>query len=297
MAGKDKVIGHYIINESAIVGFTTTNIINETKGGRLVAEGILQTADEVNRNRRIYPHEELFPQLKAPRTLELLEAGYLRAELGHPLSNELVRQQTIDDTKTCAQFLKLWIDGMNIWGTFRGTNNAYGEAFDKDLRDGCKPAWSLRALGTIVETERGAEVHNLKLITWDQVIYPSHPGAYTHRVITESGVLEGAEKTNLQKLFESTDTYADILQEDSKIIPITTQSAIDYIKAESKNLKLVRESLDFMYDNIQLSEDASKVILTTVDGDKMAVNLERYIGNENMDYCADQIKIKDGSVF
>lgn len=296
MAVLDKVIGHYIINESAIVGFETTNIISETKNGRLIGEGILQTADEVNRNRRIYPHEELFPQLKAPRTLELLEAGYLRAELGHPLSNELVRQQTIDDTKTCAQFLKLWVDGMNIWGTFRGTNNAYGEAFDKDLRDGCKPAWSLRALGTIVETARGAEVHNLKLITWDQVIYPSHPGAYTHRVITENANIENEKKTNLQKLFESTDTYSDILTEDSKIIPITTQSAIDYIKAESKNLKLVRESLDFMYNDIQLNEDASKVILTTVEGDKMAISLERYISNEIMDFCSDQMKIKDGSV-
>ena len=147
----------YIICESAIPGMTETNIIKE-ENGKVIAEGILQTANERNRNGRFYDSAELFPQLTAPRTLELLEAGYLRAELGHPLSNELVRQQTIDDSRTCAQFLKLWTDGDNVWGRFRGTNNAFGEAFNKDLLDGCKPAWSLRALGTLVNTPRGAEV-------------------------------------------------------------------------------------------------------------------------------------------
>ena len=94
----------YMICESAIPGFTDTNIVKE-ENGRVIAEGILQTANEKNRNGRFYDSKELFPQLVAPRTLELLEAGYLRAELGHPLSNELVRQQTIDDSRTCAQFL------------------------------------------------------------------------------------------------------------------------------------------------------------------------------------------------
>ena len=79
----------YIICESAIAGFTDTNILKDDNG-RVIAEGILQTANEKNRNGRFYPSEELFPQLTCPRTLELLEAGYLRAELGHPLSNELV---------------------------------------------------------------------------------------------------------------------------------------------------------------------------------------------------------------
>lgn len=292
---QDKIIGHYIINESAILGFETTNIISETKDGRLIAEGVLQTADVKNRNNRIYPKDELFPQLRAPRTLELLEAGYLRAELGHPLSTELVRQQTIDDSRTCAQFLKLWTVGDSVWGTFRGTNNAFGEAFNADLKDGCKPAWSLRALGSIVQTDRGNEVRNLRIITWDQVIYPSHPDAYTRRVVSESANIEDTKKSHLQLALESTDYYADILNENNRIIPITNQSAIDYIKAESKNLKLVRESLDFIYSDIKLSEDASKVILKNNDGESMIINLEKYITNEIMDYCALQSKVRDNT--
>ena len=273
---RDNNIG-YIINESNIPGFEKTNVISENKDGRVLAEGILQTANEVNRNRRYYSSEELFPQLTAPRTLELLEAGYLRAELGHPLSSDLVRQQTIDDSRTCAIFLKLWTEGNNVWARFRGTNNAFGQAFNADLLDGCKPAWSLRALGTIVNTNHGAEVKHLRLITWDQVIYPSHPSAYTQRLVSESATY------NIESSFEP----------ESRIIPITNQSVIDYIKSESANLKYVKENFDFAYDNIQLDESAKHVTLTTNDGDIIVVNLETAIRNEIMNYCDDMQYLKD----
>lgn len=259
----------YIICESGIPGFSETNIIKE-ENGKVIAEGILQTANEKNRNGRFYDSAELFPQLTAPRTLELLEAGYLRAELGHPLSNELVRQQTIDDSRTCAQFLKLWTDGDNVWGRFRGTNNAFGESFNKDLKDGCKPAWSLRALGTLVQTNRGAEVKKLKLITWDQVIYPSHPHAYTQRVVSESA---GFTNEN------------DIYCEQARIIPITNQSVIDYIRSESANFKFIEENFDFMYNTVKVNEDKSTVTLTCESGDILVVNLERYINDEIRNYA------------
>lgn len=267
---KPETIG-YIICESAIPGFIDTNIIEE-KNGRLIGEGILQTANEKNRNGRFYDSRELFPQLTSPRILELLEAGYLRSELGHPLSSELVRQQTIDDSRTCAQFLKLWTDGDNIWGRFRGTNNAFGDAFDKDLRDGCKPAWSLRALGNIVKTNRGDEVRNLKIITWDQVIYPSHPHAYTHNVITESA---------------SYGNENDVYCENAQIVPITNKSVIEYIKSESANLKYLNDYFDTIYKSIKIDSDNSRVTLTCESGEILVVNLERYINDEIMNYASE----------
>lgn len=266
----NKNIG-YIICESAIPGFTETNIVKE-ENGKVIGEGIIQTANEKNRNGRFYSSEELFPQLVAPRTLELLEAGYLRAEMGHPLSDELVRQQTIDDTRTCAQFLKLWTEGDNVWARFRGTNNAFGESFDKDLRDGCKPAWSLRALGTIQQTARGAEVKKLRIITWDQVIYPSHPHAYTQRLVTEG--------VNLQ---ENSSLYVN----EGRIIPITNQSVIDYIKSESANLKLLNDYIGGLYKNVKIDSDKSVVTLTAESGDIYVVNLENYINDEIMNYASE----------
>lgn len=262
----------YMICESAITGFDHINIINE-HNGKAVAEGVLQTANELNRNQRFYDKIYLFPALKHPRILELLEAGYLRAELGHPLTTELVRQQTIDDSRTCAQFLKLWTQGNDIWAQFRGTNNEYGRVFDLDLKDGCKPAWSLRALGNVVKTNRGAEVRDIRIITWDQVIYPSHPGAYT------------------RQLLDSQSDYGkqnDIVGE-ATVYPFNTDSVISYIQSESANLKYVKETFDFMYDDIVIDESASRVTLLNKSGDSVVVNIEKYISNEIMDYAGGRV--------
>lgn len=268
----------YIICESE-VSPGVANITPQRINGKLVGEGILQTANEKNRNGRYYDSSELFPQLTCPRTLELLKAGYLRAEMGHPLSKDLQRQSTIDDTKTCSRFLKLWTVGNDVWATFTATNNKYGEAFNADLEEGCMPAWSLRALGSIEQTRRGAEVKNLRLITWDQVIYPSHPGAYTQRLLSEASVLNessiiGVEDKN------------DIVGE-SMIIPITNDKVISFLKAESSNLKFVRECFDFVYSGIHVNEAGTKVMLTTKAGETIAVNMESYIHKELMNYASE----------
>lgn len=274
----------YIICESDITT-KLTNIKSERINNKLVAEGILQTADEKNRNGRIYSEEELFPQLNAPRTLELLRTGYLRAEMGHPLSKDLSRQSTIDDTKTCARFLKLWTVGKDIWATFTATNNKYGNAFNLDLMDGCKPAWSLRALGSVQQTKRGMEVKNLRLITWDQVIYPSHPGAYTRRIVEEESLLNESF-TNVE------DPGNDYLGE-SMIVPITNNNVINFLQAQSSNLKFVKECFDFAYDNIIVNETGTKVLLTTKQGETVVINMESYIHNELMTYASNMSKYYD----
>lgn len=261
-------IGQMICESSAITGFDTVNIVKEDNG-RVIAEGILQVANELNRNGRFYSDKELFPELRAPRVLENLEAGYLRAELGHPLTTDLIRQQTIDDSRTCAQFLKIWTQGNEIWARFRGTNNEFGRVFDLDLKDGCKPAWSLRALGEMFKTARGMEVRNVKIITWDKVIYPSHPGAYTKRLLDS---MPNYGKEN------------DITNE-AAVHPFNTEQVISYIKSESANLKYVKECFDFMYDDIVVDEAANHVSLMCKDGNTVIVNLEKYITNEIMSYA------------
>jgi hypothetical protein len=274
----------YIINEG-FEGVKETKIVTENAeafNGKTVAEGILQTANEKNRNGRWYDSSELFPQLECPRTIELLNAGYMRAELGHPMSKgggaaDLARQSTIDDKLTCSRFLKFWVVGDQVWGRFVGTNNEYGRAFDLDLKEGCMPAWSLRALGTVEQTRRGAEVKNLKLITYDQVIYPSHPGAYTQRIVSESAGL----------IDESVDTTKAVL------FPIENQDIISYIQHESANIKFINEYFDFAYSDIKVSNNGTKVILTeSATGNTIVVPMEKHIHNEFMTYASKEIKDK-----
>ena len=269
----------YIICESDVTASSTT-VTNKSINGKAVADVILQTADEKNRNGRYYSEEELFPQLTAPRTVELLNAGYLRAECGHPIDKDLQRQSTIDDTKTCARFLDLYTEGKNIKSHAVGTNNEYGRAFDLDLKEGCLPAWSLRALGSIEQTRRGAEVKNLRLITWDCVIYPSHPGAYTQTVSIGESAIPLIAPSDRPTLIGKQET----ITESGIIIPVTNEDVIKFIEAESSNLKFVRECFDYAYNQITINEDGTKVLLTTNLGDKLVINIENFIHNELMNY-------------
>lgn len=292
----------YVINESAIPGFQETNIIRQDKKGRVVAEAILQVADEVNRNRRKYPYDELIPQLTAPRTLELLEAGYLRGEMGHPISTDLTRQQTIDDTRTSVQYLKLWNQGPEVRALYRPTNNAFGQALNEDLLDGCKPAFSLRALGT-VEKENGISVvRNLKVVTWDNVVFCSHPSAYTQRIVSESAEVNGTEsKTKLQKLYENTIAKSDAeelktIEEAGILIPITNQGVIDILRHDSANVKSLKEMFDFAYTDMYLNDDATKATLKSNDGQTFVIGLEQHIHNELMDYSIQQKALRDNNI-
>ena len=282
-------IAAYIICEADI----NPNLSKVEMGinGKAIGEGILQTADERNRNGRYYSEEELFPQIVAPRTKELLAAGYLRAEMGHPLSKDLARQSVIDDKLSCARFLTIWTEGKNVWARFVGTNNEYGRAFDLDLKEGCKPAWSLRALGSVMQTSRGAEVKNLRVITWDNVIYPSHPGAYTQRIVNESLAIANEAVTT-----GTTPTGKIITENDLNgnafITPIRNEQVLNFLQEQSGNLKFIKECFDFVYKDIVVNEKGTKVFLTTNEGNTLVVPMESYIHNELMNYATKKLEDK-----
>lgn len=259
----------YVIIETATTSedIMPAKIIEKRGDGRVLAEGCLQEANMKNRNGRFYDSRDLFPELVAPRQLELIRTGNMRGENGHPLSKDLVRQQTIDPNNCSVIFTKFWTDGDLVMGNFFGTYNALGEEFNKELMYGLSPSFSMRALGTIKNTNRGAEVKGVKLITYDRVIYPSHNKAYTHGVVSEGSNL----------LLEENDR--------GTLIPITNQSVIDYIKEESCNIKQIRESFDLLYDDIKLINNKSQVQLTDRAGGVFIVNLENYIHNEIIGAC------------
>lgn len=259
-------------------------VIKKPVNNKVVCEAILQTAEQRNRNGRWYAREELFREIKSPRTMELLHARALRGELGHPLSKELARQSVIDDSRTCVIYNKIWADGMNIMGEYTTTNNEFGRTLNQDILEGYIPAFSLRALGSVKTTKNGIEVVNMRMITYDQVIYPSHSNAYTTRILSENAdvITEGAISIGYEK--DPNETPNSLTE--SRIIPLTNDDVRKMISADSKNIKFVKECMDFAYDSVVLSNNGASVVLTTNEGAKMVVNLERYVKNEIMDYCS-----------
>lgn len=245
------------------------------------AECTLQEAEETNRNKRYYAAKYLFPAVLPeynPRTKELLTTGNLRAESGHPDSKDLTRQQKIEKKNCSAIFLKMWREGNFLCARYRNTNNPLGMELMQDLLDGMLQSWSMRSIGSVVQGEHGAEVRNIGYITHDEVIYPSHPRAYTRGIV--SSVTESA---SIEEVREADKAY--IRNESGVIVPIVNDDVIRYIKAQSKNLDMIKESFDVFYDDIALQENGRSVQLTTKDGSILIVNLETYIHDSIMDYA------------
>lgn len=270
---RERAIGS-IICETATTTSTESRVISDNEGKPII-ETCLQDVDKKNRNERIYPKSELFPKLKADRLVELLEADSLFGEAGHPMSQNIARQQTIDPTNLSHKIHKLWTKDNQVMAQVSAADTARGDDFNRLLLSGTKPAFSLRALGTVMKTSRGAEVRGLKIITWDWVIFPSHPCAYMTKFINESAVEDLSSPDN--KLF--------ITESDrGLIIPIDNKSVLDFIKHESGNIKSVVESLEYVYTGITINENANSVTLHG-EGDKITVNLESFIKDEIMNYA------------
>ena len=265
----------YVILESAPLEVPEAKIITDN-GKRVIGEGIIQTAEEENRNGRCYLHSDLLREINCARTIELLSTGNMLSENGHPLDSNMVRQQTIDPNNTVARFLKIWMDGNNVMAQFKGTNNDKGEEFDQDLREGVLPSWSLRALGSLTNKGGRNIVENLRVVTWDRVIYPSHPHAYTTRLVTESANISIAEKATIDRL--------NHMNENGALIPITNDAVLSYIKTESASIKSLLNQIDFMYESTTLLP-GDKVQLVAKTGDIFIINLESHIANEIQAYC------------
>lgn len=280
----------YILNESA-VRMEDVDIISE-KGDRVIGTGRLQTGGERNRNGRRYLTIDLAREIAAPRQRELLSTGNMIGEAGHPLSKELVRQQTIDPKNQCVRYVDLWMDGDDVRGKFMGTYNDLGNTFDQDLRHGVKPAFSLRALGTLKSTREGAVVENLKIITYDYVIYPSHPGAYTSGLVSESAGLmdEPVSGFDLSKYpgMDATQSFIESFTNNDVVKAISdiskNESAIDYIKDKSYNYHLLKECFDMTkVDNIDLLGNG-KIALTESGNSTIVLTVEDYVLKELRDY-------------
>lgn len=271
----DNKIG-YIICESSTVNSPKEAVVLDNRNGLVVIETVLQDADNLNRNRRYYAKEELFPALQSARIKELIKNRSFFGEASHPMSQDLSRQQTIDLGRVSHEILEIKTEGNLVKGIVKATPTKFGKEFNDFVLDGTKPAFSLRALGSIANTKRGAEVKNINVISYDWVVFPSHSCAYMEKIVNESANLQ---QYNAQNCAAYTENDKGIL------IPITNKSVMNYIKNESANINTILKSFDTLYESAALVENGSKVRLMTPQGDILMINLESYIQNEIMDYC------------
>lgn len=264
----DNTIG-YVILEGLDVE-PNGKIIDKSKNGKVVGFATFQEAERENRNGRTYLASDLLREIQCPRTKELLKSNTFYSEWCHP-QGDMIRQQTIDPKCAVARILSLEMNGNLVQGTFTPINTPLGMGFNAELLEGVLPAWSLRALGSLEVIKGRNVVTNLKMVTYDCVVYPSHDVAYTQRIVSESAGFTKNTRT---------------LKEGGEIIPIMNHEIINYIKNESANVSRILDQVDVFYESATLQGD--HVRLVAKNGDVFMVNLENYIQDEIYNYCANK---------
>ena len=104
----------YIINES-VAEAVECKLVKEDNDF-VIAEGVLQQAGKINRNKRFYTEEDLHKEIYGPRVRELVSTGNFKGEAGHPTDMSLARQQKVDPTLEQVWYTKLWIENGFVKG-------------------------------------------------------------------------------------------------------------------------------------------------------------------------------------
>ena len=271
----------YMINESSVPPDAVSCDIIKKDDDFVVAETVLQVAEVLNRNRRYYSTEDLHGQIYGDRWTELVKSGYACGEAGHPLDMNLARQQKIDPTLTCVQYIKCWMEGPVVKAWCRGTFNELGKTFNKDLKAGKKPAFSLRSLGSIRINNGRSQVTNLRLITYDFVIYPSYVQAYVQ------GIVESAnEQKSIQEAVAERGNNMFISDNDNFIAPIMNQDVVNMLLKESADIYTICNDFSPFYQTIKVNQEGTQITMITDDYQTIVVPLNKFVQNRINAFCS-----------
>lgn len=153
------------------------NIIKEAKekGSPIIVPALLQTAEAVNQNGRVYPREIL--EREVENYQKAIEEGRATGELDHPDSS-------VVSLKDVSHIIRgIWWEGSNVMGKVEILPTPKGKIAIDLMSAGVKLGISSRGVG---ETEKNDEGHDVvdesfMLIAFDLVSEPSTHEAWLMR--------------------------------------------------------------------------------------------------------------------
>jgi len=169
------------INEQQINESIKTN-------GKLIVKGVLQRAEAINQNKRVYPKETLMREAKKYTATQIKERRAL-GELDHPDSS------VVNLNNVSHNIMEMHWNGDDLVGTVEVLGTPSGNILKELFKSGIKLGISSRGLGSVKEVnedsgeEDTVEVQpDFELIAFDFVSNPSTHGAFL------SPIKEGVEK-------------------------------------------------------------------------------------------------------
>lgn len=142
------------------------------KGPYMMAEG-------VNRNKRIYPLEEMEREVKRYEKM-MVETGRAMGELNHPTTAD------VDLERACHLVTEMSQEGNVFYGKSKVLSTPTGMIVRSLINDGVRVGMSSRALGQLIP-ESGQDginrVKDFKLVAIDCVADPSFPKAFVNGIL------------------------------------------------------------------------------------------------------------------
>lgn len=180
----------------------TVDMVNESKiqnAGKIILKGILQKADTLNQNGRVYPRAILEREVRNYQ--KFIKENRALGELDHP-------DTSVVELKNVSHVIReAWLDGLVVYGTVELLNTPSGKILQSLVESGIKLGISSRGVGSTRKQGDSQVVQDdFQLICWDFVSEPSTPGAF----MTEG---RRASRIDLNKHFTQSDRIDRILND------------------------------------------------------------------------------------
>lgn len=167
---------------------------NRNAPSTLYIKGPYMMAEGVNKNKRLYPIDELRREVKRYNE-EMVVPGRAMGELNHPTTAD------VDLERACHIVTELYEDNNVFFGKSKVLSTPCGLIVKSLINDGVKVGMSSRALGTLEEGSNHNTVRNLKLVAVDCVADPSFPKAFVNGIL-ESKQWVVAENGKFEEIYE-----------------------------------------------------------------------------------------------
>jgi hypothetical protein len=167
---------------------------NRNSPSNLFIHGPFLMANEANKNKRIYPLEEMVKEVDR-YSAEMIVGKRSTGELNHPSSPE------INLERICHMVTELKQNGNIFEGKSRILSTPMGQIVRSLILDGVKLGVSSRALGRLDSDGQYNKVSDFRLVAVDVVADPSVPTAFVNGIL-ESKQWILTENGNFEPLYE-----------------------------------------------------------------------------------------------
>jgi hypothetical protein len=149
---------------------------NRNAPSTLFIKGPYMMAEGVNKNKRMYPIDELRNEVRRYQE-EMVKPGRAMGELNHPTSAD------VDLERACHIVTEMYEEDNVFYGKSKVLTTPCGQIVRSLINDGVKVGMSSRALGTLEESRGYNVVRNMKLVAVDCVADPSFPKAFVNGIL------------------------------------------------------------------------------------------------------------------